>query len=94
MKTNDQKIRSPSAGHKVITATSKSQWSRVASDNSAALASLSTRQLLVDVSKNIVPSKRLEKGMPIVRGNKFLTAALSPNGNDSASKSSRCGANL
>jgi len=55
---------------------------KIAKDNSAAIEELVASKFFIDVPQNIIPTKGLEKGMPIVWGNKTMPTTLLPDRDD------------
>lgn len=66
----------------------------IAAENSAALEELAASNFFIDVAQNIVPAERLEKGVPIVWGNKSVIPSFEPDWDNSSSQTGSAGAHL
>jgi hypothetical protein len=55
-----------------INAPSKGDWDKITSDNLINAEILTASKFLVDIRHNIIPSKGLEKGSPILRADEAM----------------------
>ena len=72
----------------------QSEWDAVALENSKSVEELATGQSLVDAPHDGVPCERLEEGMPVRWADESVRTPGTPDGDDSASKTSGGGAIL